>query len=206
VKYLRNRFIAGLLILLPSVVTGWVLWKIFNSVDNILKPIQQRYPVVDFPGVGFVVVVLLILLTGVFAGNFIGRRVIGAGEQVLARVPVVRRIYTAVKEISEVFLSERKLVFREVVMVRYPHRDSWVLGFVTQPAAPRLSELVGRNLLNVFIPTTPNPTSGFLLFVPADDVIRVPISIEEALKAVVSGGAYTPPRLTGAAVARDGQA
>jgi len=206
VKYLRNRFIAGLLILLPSVVTGWVLWKIFHSVDNILEPVQERYPVVDFPGVGFVVVVLLILLTGVFAGNFIGRRVIGGGEQLLARVPVVRRIYIAVKEISQVFLSDRKMVFKEVVLVRYPHRDSWVLGFVAQTAAPRLSELVGRDLLNVFIPTTPNPTSGFLLFVPAADVIRIPISVEEALKAVVSGGAYTPPPLAGAAVARDGKA
>jgi uncharacterized membrane protein len=205
VKYLRNRFIAGLLILLPSVVTGWVLWKIFNSVDNLLKPIQERYPVVDFPGVGFVVVVLLILLTGVFAGNFIGRRVIGTGEQLLARVPVVRRIYIAVKEISQVFLADRKMVFKEVVLIRYPHRDSWVLGFVTQSAAPRLSQLVGRDLLNVFIPTTPNPTSGFLLFVPADDVIRIPISVEEALKAVVSGGAYTPPPLAGASVARDGK-
>jgi len=195
VRYLRNRFIAGLLILLPSVVTGWILWKIFNSVDSVLQPVQARYPVLDFPGVGFVVVVLLVLLTGVLAGNFIGRRVIGVGEQMLARVPVVRRIYTGVKEISEVFLSDRKMVFREVVLVRYPHRDAWVLGFVAQSAAPRLCDLVGRDLLNVFIPTTPNPTSGFLLLVPEDDVIRVPISVEEALKAVVSGGAYTPPRL-----------
>lgn len=194
-KYLRNRFIAGLLILLPAVVTGWIIWKIFSTVDSILDPVQARFPIIDQPGVGFGVVLALILLTGIFAGNLIGNRVIGTGERVLYRVPLIRRIYVAVKELSGVFLAERRVVFKQVVVIRYPHADSYALGFVTQKATERFSNLVGRPVLNIFIPTTPNPTSGFLIFVPADQVIPVPIGVEEGLKMVVSGGVFIPPSL-----------
>lgn len=194
-KYLRRRFITGLLILLPAVVTGWVLWKIFSSVDSVLGPIQKRYPIIDHPGVGFVIVILLVIITGIFAGNLIGRRFINQGEKILYKLPIIRRIYTAVKELSEVFLADRRMVFREVVVVKYPHKDSFALGFVTETASQRFTELMGRPLINVFVPTTPNPTSGFLLFVPREDVVKLPISVEEALKLVVSGGVYIPEPL-----------
>lgn len=191
-KYLRNRFIAGLLILLPAVVTAWVLWKVFTSVDSIIAPIQVRYPIIDIPGIGFLVVLLIVLLTGIFAGNFIGRRVIQRGELFLFKLPLIRRIYAAVKELAEVFLSDRTTVFREVVIVRYPHRDAYVIGFVTAKGTDRLNTIIGRDLVHVFVPTTPNPTSGFLLLLPVDDVIRVAVSVEDALKMVISGGAYIP--------------
>ncbi len=172
-------------------VTGWIFWKVFSSVDNILAPLQARYPIIDWPGVGFVVVLILILLTGIFAGNFIGRRVISQGERVVYNLPLIRRIYTAVKEISEVFLSDRKTVFREVVLIRYPHKDSFAMAFVTREGTGFFNNLTGKTLLNVFVPTTPNPTSGFLLLIPEKDVIRVPIKVEEGLKMVISGGAFT---------------
>ncbi|MCK5618024.1 MAG: DUF502 domain-containing protein, partial [Candidatus Krumholzibacteria bacterium] len=191
IRYLRRRFLAGVLILTPTVVTGWIFWKVFSSVDNILAPLQARYPIIDWPGVGFVVVLILILLTGIFAGNFIGRRVISQGERVVYNLPLIRRIYTAVKEISEVFLSDRKTVFREVVLIRYPHKDSFAMAFVTREGTGFFNNLTGKTLLNVFVPTTPNPTSGFLLLVPEKDVIRVPIKVEEGLKMVISGGAFT---------------
>lgn len=194
-KYLRRRFITGLLILLPAVVTGWVLWKIFSSVDSLLGPVQRRYPIIDHPGVGFAVVILIVIITGVVAGNLIGRRFISRGERILYKLPIIRRIYVAVKELSEVFLADRRMVFREVVVVRYPHRDSYALGFVTEKAPQQFADLVGRTLINVFVPTTPNPTSGFLLFVPPEDVVKLPISVEEALKLVVSGGIYIPEPL-----------
>jgi uncharacterized membrane protein len=197
VKFLQRRFLAGLLILAPVVVTTWIFYKIFTSVDNVLAPLQQRYPIIDWPGVGFIVVVLLIILTGIFAGNFIGRRVIAQGERVLYNIPLIRRIYTAVKELSEVFLTDRTTVFKEVVVIRYPHKDSYAVAFVTRQAPTLINSITGRTLLNVFVPTTPNPTSGFLLLVPADEVIRVPISVEEGLKMVISGGAFTPNSLAG---------
>jgi uncharacterized membrane protein len=191
IKYLRRRFLAGVLILAPTVVTGWIFWKVFSSVDNILAPLQARYPIIDWPGVGFVVVLILILLTGIFAGNFIGSRVISQGERVVYNLPLIRRVYTAVKEISEVFFSDRTTVFREVVLIRYPHKDSFAMAFVTREGTGFFNNLTGKTLLNVFVPTTPNPTSGFLLLVPEKDVIRVPIKVEEGLKMVISGGAFT---------------
>lgn len=194
-RYLRNRFLTGLLIITPAAVTWWILWKTFTTVDSILDPVKERYPLIDQPGVGFVVVVLLILFVGIFARNLIGHRVISLGERILYRLPLIRRIYHAVKELAEVFLSDRKMVFKRVVIIRYPHPGSHALAFVTEDATGRINDLVGRPVLHVFVPTTPNPTSGFLLFVPRDEVIDVPIDVEEAMKMVVSGGVFTPPSL-----------
>jgi uncharacterized membrane protein len=194
-RYLRNRFLTGLLILTPLAVTWWIMWKTFTAVDSILEPVQMRYPVIDHPGVGFAVVILLILLTGIFARNFIGHRVISLGEQILYRLPFIRRIYHAVKELAQVFLADRKMVFKEVVVIRYPHPDSFALGFVTEDATHRMNDLIGREVVNVFVPTTPNPTSGFLLFVPRDEIVSVPIDVEEAMKMVISGGVFIPPPL-----------
>jgi uncharacterized membrane protein len=191
-RYLRNRFLAGLLILTPAAVTWWILWKAFSTVDNVLVPIQERYPVLDIPGLGVAVVIALVLITGVLAGNYIVRRLIELGERLLYRVPLIRRIYHAVKELSGVFLGDRKLVFKEVVIVQYPHPDSFALAFVTEQSGTRLGGIIGRDVVNVFVPTTPNPTSGFLLFVPRDKLIRVPIDVEAAMKMVISGGVFIP--------------
>ena len=189
-RYFQRRFLAGVLILTPIVVTGWIIWKVFSSVDKVLDPLQQRYPIIDWPGVGFIVILLFILLTGIFAGNLIGRRVIAVGERIVYNLPMIRRVYAAVKELSEVFLTDRKTVFREVVLIRYPHRDMFALAFVTRQGTAFFNRQTGKTLLNVFVPTTPNPTSGFLLLVPEEDVIRVPIAVEEGLKMVISGGAF----------------
>jgi len=194
-RYLRNRFIAGLLILTPLAVTLWILWKVFSTVDSVLGPFQERYPVLDIPGLGFAVVIAIILLAGIFAGNFIGGRVIGAGENVLYRVPLIRRIYHSVKELAGVFLGDRKMVFKEVVIVQYPHPDSYALAFVTGESGTKLDSAVGRDLVGVFVPTTPNPTSGFLLLVPREKLVRVPLDVEEALKMVISGGVFIPEDL-----------
>jgi uncharacterized membrane protein len=189
--YLQRKFVTGVLILTPVVVTGWLFWKIFSWVDNMLAPLQERYIILDWPGVGFVVMLLLVLLTGIIGGNLIGRRMISAGERVVFSIPLIRRVYTAVKELGEVFLSDKNTVFKEVVLVRFPHRDALALGFVARESPDHLKLTPEDNLLNVFVPTTPNPTSGFLLLIPSSDVIRVPITVEEGLKMVISGGAYS---------------
>ncbi|MEJ2720145.1 MAG: DUF502 domain-containing protein [bacterium] len=194
-KFLRRHFSTGLIVIVPAVFTGWLVWKIFVTVDNLIAPLRSEFPILDIPGIGFAAVLLLILIVGFLAGNLIGRRLIAGGERLLNRLPLIRRIYNASKELSEVFLTDKKTVFQRVVMIRYPHPDSFALAFVTNVSAEYFNSIIGEELVNVFIPTTPNPTSGFLLMIPKREVFPVEISVEEAMKMVISGGAFTPQLL-----------
>jgi uncharacterized membrane protein len=194
-RFLRRHFFTGLIVITPTVFTGWLVWKIFGTIDNLISPLQKKFPIIDIPGIGFVGVLLLILIVGILAGNLIGRRFIAVGERLLNRLPLIRRIYNASKELSEVFLTDKKTVFQRVVMIRYPHPGSFALAFVTNRSAGYFNTVIGEDLINVFIPTTPNPTSGFLLMIPERDVFPVEISVEEAMKIVISGGAFTPQLL-----------
>ena len=187
--------LTGLLILAPIIVTGYILWKVFSSIDHVLDPIQAKYPILDIPGLGFLVVILVIIFTGFLASNLIGKRIISSGERILNYIPLIRRIYNAVKELGEVFLTDRTTVFRKVVLIRYPHPGSFALAFVTQGSSNYFNELTGKEMVNVFVPTTPNPTSGFLLLIPKRDVLEVSISVEDGMKMVISGGAFSPPVL-----------
>ena len=145
------------------------------------------------PGVGLVIGVLLITLIGAIAAGFLGRWIIRLGESILNRMPVVRTIYGASKQILETVISTQSDAFREVVLVEYPRRDLWVIGFVTGGTKGEVARRVDIDMVNVFVPTTPNPTSGFLLFCPRDEVIFMEMSVEDAVKLVVSGGIVTPP-------------
>jgi uncharacterized membrane protein len=190
--WLRRRFLTGLVILLPTVLTGWILFQVFRSVDSVLRPVVARYPFLDFPGLGFLAVIVLILLTGVFAGNFIGRRIISLSEAVVVRVPLVNRMYTAIKQVSEVFLREERTVFKKAVLIEYPRRGIMVVGFVTSTwrySGPSGEDVV---VINVFLPTTPNPTSGLFLMIREEETIEMNCSVEEAVKMVISGGAVIP--------------
>jgi len=142
-RYLRRYFFTGLLVLVPTAVTGWLVWKIFITIDNLIEPFQKKFPLIDIPGIGFAIVLLLILITGFLAGNFVGRRVIAGGERLLNRLPLIRRIYTASKELSEVFLAEKKTAFQRVVLIRYPHRDSFAMAFVTNEGVDYFNKAVG---------------------------------------------------------------
>lgn len=192
-KLLRRYFLTGLVVLLPTAITVFLVWWGFNRIDNLVEPLQKRYPIIDIPGLGFIVIILLILITGLLASNLIGRRMIALGEALMNRVPLVRRIYSAIKEVAEVILTDKSTSFQRVVMIRYPHRDAYALAFVTREDAAYFDERVGTQLVSVFIPTTPNPTSGFFLMLPRHDVIDIDVSVENAMKMVISGGAYTPP-------------
>ncbi len=181
----------------PIAITAWVLWRTFTWIDNLIQPLQERYPIIDWPGVGFVAVLLLLLTVGGFASNIVGSQIISRAERLLYKLPLVRRIYTAVKELAEIFLSEKKSVFQEVVIVPYPHASTYALAFLTEESGA-VNSLLSDDVVSVFVPTTPNPTSGFLLFVPRSLVRRVPITVEEGLKMVVSGGAFVPQSLVNA--------
>jgi uncharacterized membrane protein len=194
-RHLRRYFLTGLVVLAPTVITLYLVWWGFTRIDNILEPLQKRYPIIDIPGIGFVIVLLLIVVTGLLASNLIGRRVISWAEHVLNRLPLVRRIYSAVKEVSEVLLTQKHNAFQRVVMIHYPHRDAYALAFVTREGVAYFDDRVGEELVSVFIPTTPNPTSGFFLMLPKRDVLELSISVETAMKMVISGGAFTPADL-----------
>jgi uncharacterized membrane protein len=203
---LRRYFLTGLLVLAPTVVTGWLVWKIFITVDNFIGPIQKKYPPLDFPGLGFAIVVVLIFVMGFLASNLVGRRLITVGEAFFKRLPLVRTIYGASKELSEVFFTDQKAVFKRVVLVQFPHRESWGLGFVMNDKVQYLDEALHGEVLLVFIPTTPNPTTGFMLVVHQHDSIDVDISVEEAFKMVISGGAFSPRAFSNPPESRPGGA
>jgi len=199
-KKLKKYFITGLLVLIPLVLTIFIIWKLFIAVDGLLQGFVSNLlakigvPVTKY-GPGFVSVMLLILLTGLVARNFFGRKVIKLGEEILARIPLINRIYMAIQQISNAFLSEKREVFKKAILIEYPRKGIYSIGFFTQDTRGEVQERLDRDVVSVFLPTTPNPTSGFLLFVPKTDIIELDMSIEEALKLVISGGAIVPVSL-----------
>ncbi|MCK4235682.1 MAG: DUF502 domain-containing protein [Candidatus Krumholzibacteria bacterium] len=190
--WFRRNFFTGLVILLPTVITAWVFYRFFISIDSILKPLVAKYPFLDFPGLGFISIVLIIMITGVFAGNLIGRKIIGWVESVVTRIPLISRIYVAIKQIAEVFLQQERTVFRKVILIQYPRPGIYVVGFVTSKWKFRGADGKEQTFMNVFLPTTPNPTSGLFLMIPENEAITLDCSIEDALKMVISGGAVLP--------------
>lgn len=196
---LRAYFLAGILVTAPVAITLYLAWAVINLIDTAvsqLLPAQynpENYLPFSIPGLGVVIVILALTLTGALTAGVIGRLVVRAGEAVLARMPVVRSVYGATKQILETVLANQSAAFREVVLVEYPRRGIWTLGFITGHTQGEVQDLTVDDVVNVFIPTTPNPTSGFLLFVPRSDLHVLEMTVEEGIKMVVSGGIVTPP-------------
>jgi uncharacterized membrane protein len=187
-KKLRGQFIMGLVLVVPLGLTAWILVWIFNAIDNILGPYIEKLWGHYYPGIGFGVMVVLIYLIGLLAGNFFGRRLIRFGESLLGRVPVVRPLYTGIKQVLESFSSPDKTGFMQVVLLEYPRKGIKAIGFITN----ELTDPSGQKLINVFIPTAPNPTTGFLQIVKEEDITRTRLSVDDAIKMVVSAGRTTP--------------
>ncbi len=184
-RRLRNRFIAGLVILTPVVVTAYVFIVLFLKVDSLLGPFIYRLVGWEIPGMGFLAILFLIFLTGLVARNYLGGKLIGFGEKILAKIPLINRIYVALQQISQAFLAQKRAIFKEAVLIEYPRKGLYAIGFVT-------SEMDDGQMLGIFLPTTPNPTSGFLLFLPREEAIHLQMTVEDALKLVMSGGAVAP--------------
>ncbi|MDC1134498.1 DUF502 domain-containing protein, partial [Alphaproteobacteria bacterium] len=147
----------------------------------------------QIPGLGLIISIFTITIIGALTPGFIGRTLLKAGERVLDKMPVVRTIYGAIKQIMETVMSTNSESFREVVLVEYPRKNIWVIGFVTGETKGEVQSLNKSHLINIFIPTTPNPTSGFLLFIPKEDLVYMDMKVEDAVKMVISGGIVTPP-------------
>jgi len=191
-KVLRRQFIAGILVVLPVVIAVLILVWLFNYIDNIAQPVAKSLLGRTIPGLGFGLTVVLIYLTGVVATSVLGRRLVRFGESLLSRVPVFRYLYTGVKQIMESFAAPRETGFLQVVLVEFPKKGMRVIGFLTSES--RLES--GEKLLTVFIPTSPNPTSGYLEIVRESDVIRTDISVDDALKMVLSVGKVSLQEVT----------
>ena len=193
---LRAWFFTGLLVTAPVLLTVYITWaaiKLIDSQFSKLLPGFETSILGNVPGVGLLIGTILITLIGAIAAGFMGRYIIRLGEAILNRMPVVRSIYGATKQILETVISTQSDAFREVVLVEYPRKKLWVIGFVTGNTKGEVAGRISSSMVNVFVPTTPNPTSGFLLFCPREDVIFLRMNVEEAVKLVVSAGIVTPP-------------
>ncbi len=189
-KFLRNYFVTGILVLLPLIITGYILVFAFNLVDRSLRNLISHYTGHSIPGAGLLTFLLLIFLAGVFGQNVVGRKLLSWGEAVLRRIPVVKSIYSASKQVMEVFASDRSEAFQKVVLVEFPRRRIYMLGFLTGEAPVTVKQRVEKDLLNVFVPVTP-PGHGYFLIVPRQDVRILDMSVEEGLKLVLSAGIIT---------------
>ncbi|MGS0741938.1 DUF502 domain-containing protein [Glaciimonas sp. GG7] len=195
---MRKYFITGLLVLVPLAITLWVLNLIIGTMDQSLLflPMEWRPKALigfNIPGLGTILTLLIIFLTGLATHNFIGRQVVAVWEAVLTRIPVVNSIYSSVKQVSDTLFSSSGNAFRKALLVEYPRKGSWTIAFLTGiPGGDVKNHLVG-DYVSIYIPTTPNPTSGFFLMVPRADTVELNMSVDEALKYIISMGVVSPP-------------
>ncbi len=201
---LRAYFLAGILVTAPIAVTLAVAFWIIDFVDSQIVPLipvqwnpdtyLHQYFGVEFslPGIGVVILIVSITLIGWLTANFLGRFLVRTGETIVARMPVVRSLYAAVKQVTETIFRNQSEAFRQAVLVEYPRRGLWTIGFITGETEGEVQNLTKEAIVNIYVPTTPNPTSGFLLFVPREDIVMLDMSVDEAFKMVVSVGMVTP--------------
>ena len=206
---LRNSFLTGLVVIAPVALTIWLIWSVIGWIDgfvlpfipnlyhpdNILNTIFGQDVAVNIRGLGVVVFLLFTTFVGWIAKGFLGRSLIRFGENLVRRMPVVRSIYSGVKQIAETVFAQSDRSFEKACLIEYPRKGIWAIGFISTDAKGEVKYKVKAksDLLSVFVPTTPNPTSGFMLFFPRSDVIELDMSIEDAAKLVISAGLVYPP-------------
>jgi uncharacterized membrane protein len=199
VTRLRIYLMAGIIVAAPISITIYLSWQFISFVDRQVTPLipvkynPETYLPFSIPGLGLLVVIIGLMLIGALTAGFIGRGLVRFGESMLATMPVVRSIYSALKQIFETVFAEKSKAFREVVLIEYPRRKIWALGFATGTTKGEVQREIEDEVVNVFLPTTPNPTSGFLLFLPKSEVTFLEMTVEEGIKMVISGGVVTPP-------------
>lgn len=196
---LRAYFLTGILVIAPISLTIMMTWLFIDFVDEKVTPLipkaynPETYLPFSIPGLGLLIVIVVLTLVGMLTAGFVGKLLVRISESIMARMPVVSGIYSAVKQIFETVLAQKSQAFREAVLVEYPRRGIWAIGFVSGTTEGEVQNLTAEQCVNIFLPTTPNPTSGFLLFVPKGDLIPLSMTVEQAVKMVISGGIVTPP-------------
>jgi len=196
---MRKYFITGLLVLVPLAITAWVLNLVIGTMDQSLllipkdhRPDMKKLIGVDLPGLGALLTILIVFLTGLLTNNLVGNYVVKLWEKLLTRIPVVSSLYSSVKQVSDTLFSSSGNAFRKAVLIPYPHQNSYTIAFLTgTPGGDVKNHLVG-DYVSVYIPTTPNPTSGFFLMMARKDVVELDMSVDAALKYIVSMGVVAP--------------
>ncbi|MGH1377198.1 MAG: DUF502 domain-containing protein [Alphaproteobacteria bacterium] len=198
VARLRGYLFAGIVVTAPISITIYLTYVFLTFVDSKVTGLLPQdwydalYGATTFPGIGLVISITGFILIGWFATNFLGRLIIRISEYLVDRMPVVRTLYSAIKQIFETIMASQSTAFREVVMLEYPRKGVWSIGFITGKSEGQIQSMTEAETMNVFVPTTPNPTSGYLLFVPRDELKFLDMSVEEGVKLVVSAGIITP--------------
>jgi len=196
-KRLRRYLVAGLLVWLPLGITYILMRFLIGLMDRSLKYVPERYlpeawlgfPI---PGLGVILTIIVLLVTGVLAANFVGRSVVGGWESLMERIPIVRSIYSAAKNFAEIVFSESGSAFSKVLLVEYPRKGLYTLTFQTASDVGEIQGRTGEDVVCCFVPTTPNPTSGFIIIVPKKDVIELDMEVDEAVKLIMSLGVVVP--------------
>lgn len=197
---LRGNFLTGLVVVLPIGLTLWLIWTVTGWIDGWVLPLiphqfrLDQYIGIDLRGVGVVIFLVFTVLTGWIAKGLIGRSLLHWGERLVARMPVVRSVYSGLKQIAETVFAQSETSFNKACLLEYPRKGIWAIGFVSTTAKGEIAARApaGEPILSVFLPTTPNPTSGFLLFLPKSEVIELEMTVEDAAKLIISAGLVYP--------------
>jgi len=195
---LRNYFLTGLLVIVPISVTCYVIWILIKAVDSILKFIPAKYLPetylnIPIPGLGLILVVIIVFAVGLLTRNFIGRKMIHLGEKIVERIPLASILYVGVKQLMEALILQKTKAFQKAALIEYPRRGIYAIAFITGETRGEIQRSTEKKMVNVFVPTTPNPTSGFYILIPEDEMKILDMSVEEAFKLIVSGGIVSPP-------------
>jgi uncharacterized membrane protein len=195
---LKRYLITGLLVLIPLAITIWVLGAIVSTMDASLQWLvpEEWQPKAwlgyDLPGLGVLLTFVIVLLTGVLASNILGQRLVGLGDTLLRRIPVVNTLYGGVKQVSDTLFKPGGMAFRKAVLLRWPHAESWTIGFVTGPPGVEIAGHLPDDYIGIYVPTTPNPTSGYFVLMRRADIVELDMHVDDALKYVISMGVLTP--------------
>lgn len=196
---LRSNFLAGLVVVAPIGITVWLIWTLTGWMDSWVLPMiparwrPEHYIGINLRGVGVIFFLLFTVFIGWVAKGWLGRSLLRTGERIVAWMPIIRSVYGGIKQIAETILSQSEAQFERACLIEYPRKGLWGLGFIAGPAKGEIQQRHPQDLIAVFVPTTPNPTSGFLLYTPASEVIILDMSIEDAAKLIISAGLVYPP-------------
>jgi uncharacterized membrane protein len=195
---MKKYFITGLLVLVPLFITVWVISSLIGMMDQSLFLLPENWRPkaqlgLEIPGVGALLTLLIIFVTGLIATNFFGKQLILLWEAMLARVPVVKSIYASVKQVSDTLFSDSGNAFRQAVLVQFPRQGAWTIAFVTGKPGGDVANHLPGDFVSIYVPTTPNPTGGYFLMMPRTDLIELDMSVDEALKYIISMGVVAPP-------------
>lgn len=195
---LRRYLVAGLLVWVPLIITWWVVFSLVGLMDRTLVLIPPQYrpdELLGFhvPGLGVILALVVLVVTGVVAANILGRQLVGLWEGMLDRIPLVRSVYSAVKQVLHTVLSSDSKSFRKVLMVEYPSKGLWTLAFLAGDPVGEIQDKTAKEMLTVYVPTAPNPTSGYVIFVAREEVIELDMNVEDAMRMIVSLGMVVPP-------------